>query len=388
MKALILAAGEGTRLEPLTNVRPKPMLPVANKPLLEYVIEAVIEAGISEIVLVVGYKRQRIQDYFGDGDRWNVDVSYVFQDPQLGTGDAILQAKSIVEDDFVVLNGDRIFESDVITAVVESRQQTGVPTMAVTPVDEPSLYGVVEADESGVLQDIEEKPSPEHAASNQINAGVYAFGPEIFSAIERTNSRGELAITATLDQMRDSLCPEIVNYDGDWFDVSRPWDLIRVNGRILDHEGQSIAPSASVADSVSLAPPIDIDSGARIESNVTLGRGTTIGANVSVGANSYIENSIVFPDTAIAQGVILKDVIVGQNVTIGPGTVVEGGNADVVVEDTLHRDVLFGGILGDNATLGANVTVSPGTRLGNDATVASACVLDGDIQPGTRVESR
>ena len=112
--AVILAAGAGRRLEPLTNRRPKPMVPVANRPLLEHVIETVAAAGIDRIVLVVGYKQERIRNHFGDGDEWDVTIEYVEQSTQLGTGHAVLQAESIVDDPFIVLNGDRIVDVEAV----------------------------------------------------------------------------------------------------------------------------------------------------------------------------------------------------------------------------------------------------------------------------------
>jgi len=131
MKAVILAAGEGTRLRPLTKTRPKPMLPVGSKPLLEHVLKAAHGAGIEEFVFVVGYKRERIQSYFGDGDHWGVDIEYVVQETQLGTGHALLQAEHAVDDAFLVLNGDRMVTTDAISMVYEERRGTDNPVLAV-----------------------------------------------------------------------------------------------------------------------------------------------------------------------------------------------------------------------------------------------------------------
>ncbi|MFC6988742.1 sugar phosphate nucleotidyltransferase [Haloplanus sp. GCM10025708] len=128
MKAIIMAAGEGRRLEPLTNRRPKPMIPVGNQPVLEYVVEAVADAGIDDIVLVVGYKRDRIQTYFGDGNDWGVDVSYAVQEKQLGTGHAVLQAEPHVDGAFVVLNGDRIIEPGVVEQVIDAPARRATPS--------------------------------------------------------------------------------------------------------------------------------------------------------------------------------------------------------------------------------------------------------------------
>src|SRR6056297_2958377 len=181
VSAVILAAGEGRRLEPLTNRRPKPMVPVANRPLLEYVVEAVAAAGIDRIVLVVGYRQERIRNHFGDGDDWDVTIEYVEQSTQLGTGHAVLQVESVVDGPFVVLNGDRIVDPAIVSQVRDRARDGDCPAMAVTTVANPREYGVVSLDGDRVTG-IDEKPEVAVDAS-RINAGVYAFSPAIFDAI-------------------------------------------------------------------------------------------------------------------------------------------------------------------------------------------------------------
>ena len=213
MKAVVLAAGEGRRLEPLTNRRPKPMLPIAGKPLIEYVLDAIVEAGIDEVVFVVGYARDRIQTYFGDGDDWAVEIEYVVQEKQLGTAHAIAQAETVVDERFVVLNGDRIIESACITNVCDQLRTDGGPVMAVTRSTDPGSYGVVELDDRRVV-DIAEKPRD--ATSDVINAGVYGFDERIFDAIRGTepDESGERQITATLRAFLQDGGVHAARYDG------------------------------------------------------------------------------------------------------------------------------------------------------------------------------
>jgi len=383
MKAVILAGGEGARLAPLTNVRPKPMLSVANKPILEHVIEAVKTAGINEIVLVVGYKRQRIQNYFGDGDDWGVDLEYVVQDTQLGSGHALLQAEPIIGTDLVVLNGDQIVDSAAITAVVQARQDTTNAVMAVSQSAETHLYGVVDATD-GAVTDLIEKPIPAEVDSKLINAGVYAFGPEIFSVLRATDSDGELGLPAALSGYLDDHPVQAVQYEGEWFDISRPWDLLTANGTLLDATNVD-RDQVTIDDSATTLEDAHIGVDTRIQPNATILRGTSLGDNVTIGAGAVVENAIVMDDATIGANTTIRDCIVGANATLGPGTVIEGGRADVLLGDTLHRDVRFGGIVGDNATVGAAVAITPGTRLGNDATVESQCALDGWYDPNATV---
>ena len=385
MKAVILAAGEGKRLEPLTNLRPKPMLPLANKPLLDHVMEAVVGAGIEDVILVVGYKRQRIQSYFGDGDDWDIDITYAAQEKQLGTGNALLQTEEFIDSDFVVLNGDRIVDEAILERVIDERRETGTNQMAVTNAEEPELYGVVTLDEDSMVTDIREKPPKREIASDLINAGVYAFGPSIFEAIRETTTRGELGLTDVLDQHLDSLPVAGVPYGRTWLDVSRPWDLTTVNGRLLDVNSINTAPTASVHPTAVVSDHAALGADATVHPNATVLRGTAIGDNVQVGPNATIQNSIVMADARIQAGAVIRNAVIGENVTIGPNSTIPGGKSDVVLQDRVHEDVTFGGIVGDNATLEGSVTVAPGSFLGNGSTVELDAHVSGRIEPNADV---
>ena len=259
VSAVILAAGEGRRLEPLTNRRPKPMVPVANRPLLEHVLEAVVAAGIDHVVFVVGYRQERIRNHFGDGDAWGIDVEYVEQSTQLGTGHAVLQAEPAVDGPFVVLNGDRIVDQPIVTTVCDRAASGETPTVAVTRVDNPQAYGVVTLEGDRVVA-IDEKPDVP-VETGRINAGVYGFSPAIFEAIRETTTAGELTITATLNDVASAAGVYAVSYDGRWLDVSNLWDLLAVNAALIGADeaasestvGEAVASetTGAHADSVS-----------------------------------------------------------------------------------------------------------------------------------------
>ncbi|MFC6873769.1 bifunctional sugar-1-phosphate nucleotidylyltransferase/acetyltransferase [Halobellus marinus] len=382
MKAVVLAAGEGTRLRPLTRTRPKPMLPIGNQPLLEHVLEAAREAGIDEFVFVVGYKRERIQSHFGDGDDWDVDIEYAVQETQLGTGHALLQAESYVDGNFLALNGDRIIEPTAISAVIDERRETRQPVMAVTRHRNPENYGVVELDGKSV-RSIEEKPPAHTVRTDYINAGVYGLGESIFDALRETDTEGELAITAVLREHRDALRP--IRFDGLWLDVSYHWDILSVNSRMLDRldnggSSSGSAETAAVHDRATVVDGTALGSDVRVWPGATVLPGTSLGDNVEVGSNAVVANSVVLTDATIGDGAVVRDCVVGENATVGSNTTIEGGEADVVVDGSVHGDVRLGGVLGDNAQLGGAVTVSPGTVLGNHASVESGAVVAGWIE--------
>ena len=393
VSAVILAAGEGRRLEPLTNRRPKPMVPVANRPLLEHVLEAVVAAGIDHVVFVVGYRQERIRNHFGDGDAWGIDVEYVEQSTQLGTGHAVLQAEPAVDGPFVVVNGDRIVDPSIVTTVCDRAASGETPTVAVTRVDNPQAYGVVTLEGDRVVA-IDEKPDVP-VETGRINAGVYGFSPAIFEAIRETTTAGELTITATLNDVASAAGVYAVSYDGRWLDVSNLWDLLAVNAALIGADeatsestvGEAVASetTGAHADSVSVADDAVLADTVRVGPNVTLGGATAIGRNATVEAGAVVENAVVFPDAVIGAGAVVRGAIVAGNARIGPNATVAGEPATVVVGDTVHHDVALSGVVGDNATIGAGATLTDGAVVGDDVAAEAGVVVDGRVAPGAVV---
>ena len=387
--AVILAAGEGRRLEPLTNRRPKPMLPVVNEPLLEHVVEAVSAAGIDDIVLVVGYERDRIQTHFGDGDDWGVSIRYAVQETQLGTAHAVEQARPHVEDSFLVLNGDRIIDPgavvDVRNALLSGDDESPDAAMAVARTGQPSTYGVVTLSDDRIV-DIVEKPR-DVSPSEIINAGVYGFSPAVFEAIEKTEPGpdGEYGLTDAIGRLIESgRTVRAVKYGGRWLDVSYLWDLLSVTGQVLDRDGGetrgTLEEGARVSDAAHVAET------ASIGRNAVVGRGTTVAENARIGANATVERAVIFPDATVGPGAVLKDCVVGANARVGANATVPGGEATVVVEGEVHEGVTFGGVVGDNGRVGGGAVLAPGAILGDEVVVGEGAIASGTIED--RVEIR
>ncbi len=382
MKAIILAAGEGRRLEPLTEVRPKPMIPVANRPLLEHVVEALVDAGIEEVVLVVGYERERIQSHFEDGDDWGITIEYAIQEKQLGTGHAILQAERLVDDTFLVLNGDRIIDPGLIDQVAAAPGED--PVVSVTRTRQPSAYGVVEVQDDHVVG-IEEKPPLHAVPSELINAGVYRFTSGIFDEIRRTETGGELAITATLDRLADLDRVRAVRYRGTWLDVSYLWDVIDVTASVLDRDGDNVEPSAHRHERATITESVAIGADSWVGPGAIIMDGSAIGDNVTIGPNAVIENTVIFGDVVVEAGAVLTECVVGQSARVGANATVAGGEADVVVDETLYPGVTLGGVIGDTASLGGGVSLQAGAVVGNGATIQDGATVDGRIPDGAIV---
>ncbi|WP_144920732.1 sugar phosphate nucleotidyltransferase [Halorubrum salsamenti] len=381
--AVILAAGEGRRLEPLTNRRPKPMVPVANRPLLEHVVEAVTAAGIDRVALVVGYRQERIRNHFGDGDDWDVTIEYVEQSTQLGTGHAVLQAEPVVDGPFVVLNGDRIVDAAVVSRVRDLARDGDHPAMVVTTAEHPREYGVVSLDDDRVTG-IDEKPEGP-VETNRINAGVYAFSPAVFDAIRETHATGELAITATLNELAADGDLTAVGYDGRWLDVSNLWDLLEVNAGLIGESPESASAPPTLRESVTVADDVALAGNVRIGPNVTVGGSTAIGSNATVEAGAVVENSVILPDAVIGAGAVVRDAIVAGNARIGPNATIAGGPATVVVGDAVHRDVELGGVVGDNASIGGGATLADGAVVGDGVRADAGVVIDGRVESGAVV---
>jgi len=386
MKAVILAAGEGQRLDPLTETRPKPMLPVANRPVLEYVVETVAEAGIDEIVLVVGYKRSRIQNYFGDGDDWGVDIQYAVQEKQLGTAHAVLQARPYLDEPFLVLNGDRIIDTSAVERMASSCTGEVEALVTVTSVDIPTRYGIVDLD-GGEVVEIREKPPAHEASTNLINAGIYGFRPEVFDRIEESiaGTHGETGLPSILNDLAADDAVRAVRYDGRWLDLTYLWDLPFLNGQLLEEVDAPNVDDATLSEDASVADDVSIDRGTRVRPFATIGRGVSLGENVSVGAGAVVSNAVVMADATIGPGAVVEDAVIGQNATVGANATIAGGHGDLVVEGNYHEDVRLGGVVGDNATLGADVTLAPATIVGTGATVETGLTLDRQVPSGTEV---
>ncbi len=381
--AVVLAAGEGRRLDPLTNRRPKPMVPVANRPILAYVVSALADAGIDRIVLVVGYRQERIKNYFGDGDQWGVDIEYVAQETQLGTAHAVLQADAAIDGPFLVLNGDRIVDPSLVAHVRdELERDADRPVLSVTQSAHASDYGVVSLEGDRVVE-ITEKPAAP-TRSQLINAGVYGFSNAIFDAVRETpTEEGELAITTTLETIIANRPVRAIREHDTWLDVSYLWDLLDVNAAVLGGTEFSAADSSTKAGGSDgeIAPDTVIGDDVTLGPNATIEGSTAIGDNVTIEANAVVSNAVVFPDAVIEAGSVVRDAVVAGNARVGANSTIAGGDSTIVVDGEAHENVEFGGVVGDNATLGGGVTVDPGTVIGDGTTVDAGAHVGGHIEP-------
>jgi len=415
LKAVVLAAGEGTRLRPLTYTRPKHLIPVGGKPILMHVLLTLKKAGISEICIVVGYKAEMIKNFFGDGSNLGLKIEYAIQPKFMGTADAIKRAEPYVDDNFLAVYGDLLFSPETIINIMRvHKQNQPSATMAVVPVSSPEHYGVVKL-EDGWVADIIEKPRKEEAPSNLVNAGIYVFSEEIFEKIEKTglSARGELEITDSLKLLisegQKVLAEKIPQEE--WIDTGYPWNILEANEWVLKRIESSM--EGDVEAGAVLTGKIIVEEGARIRAGAYIEGPAYIGKNADVGPNCYvrpytsigndtrignaceIKNSIIMDRTHIGHLSYVGDSIIGENCNFGAGTIIANLRFDRKTVKMRIKDekvdsgrVKFGVVFGDNVSTGIGARFMPGVKVGNDSWIDAGAVIRDDVPPRTFVRMK
>ncbi len=381
MYGVVLAAGQGTRMRPLTDRRPKPLLPAAGRPLLEHVFDACLDV-VEEFVVVIGYRGSDVVDRLGEAYE-GTPITYVEQPDPAGTAHAIEQARHVVDDRFVVLNGDVLVDPS-LPAALAAAEGTAIAT---TPVEDPRSYGVVSVGDDGSMDAIVEKPAD--PPTNLANVGCYAFEPDVFEYIDRTakSKRGEYEITDTLELLlADGVDVSVVEYDGRWLDVGRPWELLRANELLLGDIGRDVRgdvesgahlrgdivveAGATVREGVTMEGPVLVQSGADVGPNAYVRGATVVGPDVKVGHAVEVKNSILMTGATVPHLSYVGDSVLGRDVNLGAGTKVANLRHD---EESVRMTVKgervdtgrrkFGVVLGDDVKTGINVSLNAGVKL-------------------------
>ena len=401
MKAVILAAGEGLRCRPLTLTRSKVMLPVANKPILEYIIRALSKNNIKDIIIVVGYKKERIMDHFGNGINFGVNISYIDQDAQLGTAHAIKLAEPLVDEKFIVLNGDNLIDEETIYDLL--RGESGEISLLSVSRQQITGYGVLLVEKEKVSRIIEK---PRDKISHLVNTGIYIFSSSIFAEIENTpiSEIGEYAITDTIQKMIEKgVSVTNITTRRTWIDAVHSWDLLKANSVLLGKAGEikitgSIEKGAVIIGDVAIGDnsvvrsgsyvvgPVIIGKNCSIGPNTTILPSTAVGDNCSISSFTEIENSIIMNDTRIGAGSYISNSIIGSNNIIGPHFVTEvGKNLNIEMKGILHHADELGSVAGDNNNIGHAVLVRAGKMISRGCTIDSGAKILRDIPQGSIV---
>ncbi|MFW9895342.1 MAG: bifunctional sugar-1-phosphate nucleotidylyltransferase/acetyltransferase [Candidatus Thorarchaeota archaeon] len=413
MKAVILAAGKGERLVPITSSRPKPMIPLAGKPLLEHTILGLKNAGVDEILLVVGYKEEIIKNYFGNGEeKFKIKLTYVTQKEQLGTGDAVNYARNFVQNNpFFLLYGDLVVESSIFKEILKKFDEINVNgLMTLYEVQNPQDYGIISLNSEGFVEKITEKPNSKLNLGNLANAGIYIFDSLIFRAIENTEKsiRGEYEFTDSMQILINQLNGKIIGYnikDSFWNDIGLPWQLFNANSFYLDRIEHKILgdieQNVQISGTVHIGRNTVVKSGTYIQGPCYIGENSLIGPNAflrpysSIGDNchvgmSEVKNSIIFSCASAPHFNYVGDSIICEGVNLGAGSKTSNlrfDNKSVWVNikgtriDSERRKL--GSIIGPNVQTGINASIMCGKIIGENSVIGAHTLVNEDVPPNT-----
>lgn len=415
MKAVVLAAGEGRRLRPLTGNMGKGMLPVGNKPVISYVIEALSECNVREIVVVVGYQKERVMNLLGDGRDYGVKIEYVHQKFQLGTAHALYQARDHIDGPFLVVPGDSLVEPQALKDLASVPE--GDWGILVTRTSNSSKYGIVEVS-GGNLEYIKERPKltediissgapsvfalalweyQDQSASTLINTGTYLMDTSIFDRLDSLEVSQPMTLTSCITDEAGSKKVRIVNTEK-WLDAVYPWDLLVLNEHVLSKTPKEI--SGTIEEGVVIKGNVKIGPNARIRANTVIegptviGEGSTVGPSAYIGANTSIgDNCFIGPFSVIKGSLIMDDVVLGAHSSVYQSVIAQGssmgdffgveqGGYNIKVESFTSTKTL-GAVVGEDCEISHHVTMSPGVILGNGCRVGPMRALKDNLPDGT-----
>ena len=360
MKAVLLVGGEGTRLRPLTCNTVKAMVPILNRPFLEHLLRYLSSYGVDDIILAMCYLPDRIESYFGDGSRFGVKLTYVMEESPLGTAGAVKNAEEHLDDRFLVFNGDIFTDIDLGDMLAFHRRNQATATIALTPVEDPTAYGVVETEPDGRVRRFVEKPSREEVTSNRINAGIYILEREVLGGIP----------PGIHFMFEHNLFPQLLaagarvyGYDSDgyWIDIGTPEKYLQVHLDLLEGRGTTALMDRLACATACPGAEGTIHPTALVEGQVVFGEGCSVGPGVhirgpvAVGdgcrilADAVVDSAVLWPNVQVGKAARLTKCVVGLNSRIGDGSRVEEGS-----------------IVADNVTIPERSHLAPESRVWPD----------------------
>ena len=411
MKAILLAAGEGLRLRPLTDTIPKPLLKVLGEPILKRSINGLNKYGIEDFVIITNYLEKQIQDYIRK-EFPNLNVEFIHQPEIKGTANALLLAKNQIEDEFFIgVNGDCVYSDSLIQRTVKAAQK-GIISVGGKFTNDIEKYGVILTDDKNIPIKMIEKPSKEEIREGFANIGIYSLNKEIFTIIEqmeRSNSlspRGEYeipnAVTNLLELKKYSVQLVQLLENDYWFDIGRPWNLLDVNETLLSYckdEREGIIENgvtlkgkivikkdAVIRSGVYIEGPVFIDEEADIGPNCYIRKFSYIGKKSRIGNGCEIKNSIIEDNTHAAHLSYIGDSVIGPNCNLGAGTITANLRLDKKTipvkikgnkEDSGKRKL--GIIIGERVETGIGALLMPGIKVGSHSWIGAGTIVNEDI---------
>jgi mannose-1-phosphate guanylyltransferase/phosphomannomutase len=374
VKAVVMAGGEGTRLRPLTVERPKPMVPVGTRPVLEHVLSLLRRHDITEVIITLQYMASVIQDYFGDGSDFGVKIHYSVEDAPLGTAGSVKAVESLLDEPFMVISGDALTDIDLTAAVAFHQQRSALATLVLSRVSNPLEYGVVITDDEGRIRQFLEKPSWGEVFSDTVNTGIYILDPRVLA---------EIPAGQTVDFSRE-VFPSLLQAsarmyghiaDGYWCDVGSLSDYVRANADALHGRVQIDLPEPSSGNGIRLAGDAQIAEDVRIYGPVLIGRDCRLAAGVTIYGPAVLGDYCVLDARAtVDRSVVWSNCYLGEDATLQGAIVCKQCSIK-------RRSIVFeGAVIGDRCTINegaiirADVRVWPGKEIEAGATVSTSLI--------------
>ena len=334
MRAVILAGGEGTRLRPLTLGTPKPVVPVVDRPFLRHQLDLLAGAGVRDVVFSVAYRPERVEAVFGDGSGFGVKIRYAVEESPLGTGGAVRNALALLDERTIVLNGDVLTDVDLGELVRSHEQQRAAATILLTPVPNPSAYGLVETDASGRVLRFLEKPKPEEITTDTINAGIYILETRVLELIPPAVKHSiERAFFPALLARGDLVLGPV--HRGYWIDIGTPEKYLQVHRDVLrgrfrvaleaePRAGGFVARGAQIAEGALLEAPFFVGPGCEVAAGARLGPDAVLVGDVRVAEGARVRDSVLWPGTEVGAEATIEASLLASGVRIGRHASVRG----------------------------------------------------------------
>jgi NDP-sugar pyrophosphorylase family protein len=336
MKAILLAGGKGTRLRPLTIHTPKPIVPIFERPFLNYQLDLLKRVPeIDQAILSLNYQPRRIEEIFGDGSETGLNIRYVVEPAPLGTAGAVRYAGESLHESVVVFNGDVLTEVDLPAVIALHRERRAKATIVLTPVENPSAYGLVETDAAGNIVRFLEKPKPDEITCNTINAGIYVLEPDTFDRIPRDVPWSiERSFFPSLIERGETFVAHVDR--GYWIDIGTPEKYTQVHRDIMDGRfhaapfadatsGAWISPQARLEEGVEVESPCFIDEGTVVKAGARIGPYSVVGRQCHIEENARVEGSILWANTRIGQEASVREAILGRQCHVGRNASIDRG---------------------------------------------------------------
>ena len=364
MKAVIMAGGEGTRLRPLTSLRPKPMVPIVNRPIMEHIVGLCHWHGIDDIVATLQFTPQVIQDYFGDGDEWGVRLDYAVEDKPMGTAGSVKNAERLLDGGpFIVISGDALTDIDLNEVIKAHVEKGAAATIALKHVPDPLEFGVVITDPEGRVERFLEKPTWGQVFSDTINTGIYVLEPEVLQLIPAT---GQFDFSADLFPLLMSKGLPLYGHvtDGYWTDIGSLQSYIQAHWDILDGKVGVHVPGVQAGKDVWIGEGTDLDPSAEISDKVVIGANAQVRAGAKVGRYAVIGDScLIGADTAVERSIVWSDSFIGAGAKVGGAVICR--RVDVRARARIETGAVIGddSYVGQGAAVGSDVVVFPYKRI-------------------------